>query len=135
MRGNCEESMRKEKHSAWFAGSAQTVFNKYVRMRDVDLPCVSCGRTDKTSWDSGHFIDRAACSALRYEPLNVHKECTDCNQHCVDHLIGYRAELIKRIGLGQVLWLEGKHEQKRYTVAELKEIKRVYSVKLKALIK
>lgn len=125
----------KAKPLAWFAGSAQSSFNKFIRMRDAELPCISCGHTDRTSWDAGHFRGRKACPELRFEPLNVHKECTHCNQYRGDHLIGYRAELINRIGLEQVLWLEGYHKPEKRTVEFYKEIKRVYTAKLKELLR
>jgi hypothetical protein len=35
----------------------------------------------------------------------------------------YRPELIRRIGLANVEWLEGPHEPAKYTIDELREIK------------
>jgi isocitrate dehydrogenase kinase/phosphatase len=43
----------------------------------------------------------------------------------------YRINLVKKIGVEQVEWLEGKHEAKHYSVDDLKEIKEIYKRKLK----
>jgi hypothetical protein len=134
----------KAKPLAWFAGSAQTVFNKFIRMRDAELPCISCGcgnikyvsgQPKVTSWDCGHYMSRGSTPALKMEPLNCAKQCVACNQYNHGNLVNYRVELINRIGLDQVLWLEGPHQPKKYTVDDYKEIKRVYSAKLKELLR
>lgn len=131
--------------------AAQTAFNAFIRARDNDLPCISCGRTDadvkqtdgwKTggAWDCGHFLTRGAFPELRFEELNAHKQCKSCNGGSDKYakktqLVrdGYRINLIKKIGLDKVEWLEGPHEPKKYTCAELKEIELRYKVLIKAL--
>ena len=46
----------------------------------------------------------------------------------------YRINLIKKIGLDKVEWLEGQHEPKKYTCEDLKEIELKYKQKLKELL-
>jgi hypothetical protein len=51
------------------------------------------------------------------------------------NLTPYRIELIKRIGLEMVEWLEGVHEPKRYTIDELKALKADYRAKVRQMKK
>ena len=100
----------------------QQAFNAWVRERDALLPCVSCGRHHEGQWHAGHYRTVSAHPAIRFEPLNVWKQCAPCNTHKSGDLLNYRAELIRRIGADKVLWLEGPHEPKKYTIDELKAL-------------
>ena len=100
----------------------QTAFNAWVRQRDIGLPCVSCGRHHNGQWQAGHFKSVGGHPALRYEPLNVWRQCAPCNTHKSGDLLNYRAELVRRIGEEKVLWLEGPHEPKKYTIDDLKAL-------------
>lgn len=110
-----------------WAREAQAAFNAYIRERDHDQPCISCGRHHHGQWHAGHYRSVGAAPELRFEPLNVHKQCAPCNNHKSGNAIEYRINLLSRIGAEAVAWLEGPHEPKRYTVDELKEIKRHYA--------
>jgi hypothetical protein len=110
-----------------WAREAQVAFNRWVRLRDINQPCISCGRHHRGQYHAGHYRSTAAAPELRFEPLNVHKQCAPCNNHKSGNIVEYRIRLIEKIGLAQVEWLEGKHEPKHYTVEELKDIKREYS--------
>ena len=75
----------------------QKVFNAYIRDRDKDKPCVSCGEyTDEK--DAGHFYATSGYSGLRFDEDNVHGECKRCNRFDESHLIGYTENLKERIG-------------------------------------
>ena len=100
----------------------QKAFNAWIRARDIGLPCVSCGRHHNGQWQAGHFKSVGGHPALRYEPLNVWRQCAPCNTHKSGDLLNYRVELVRRIGEDKVLWLEGPHEPKKYTIDELKEL-------------
>lgn len=108
---------------------AQQVFNGFIRLRDKDLPCVSCGRHHEGQYHAGHYRTVGANPELRFEPLNVWKQCAPCNNHKSGDIVNYRIELVKRIGADKVDWLEGPHEPKRYTIEELKTIKAEYRAK------
>jgi ribosomal protein L37AE/L43A len=122
---------------------AQKAFNAYIRKRDEHLPCISCGRAHVEiivggNWDCGHYLTVGAHPELRFEELNAAKQCKRCNagsarfSHKGRTVANeYRDSLIGRIGLENVLWLEGNHEPKKYTIDELKEICRDYKMKLK----
>lgn len=100
----------------------QQAFNAWVRERDALLPCVSCGRHHEGQWHAGHYRTVSAHPAIRFEPLNVWKQCAPCNTHKSGDLLNYRIELIRRIGEERVAWLEGPHEPKKYTIDELKAL-------------
>ncbi|NWD29927.1 recombination protein NinG [Pseudomonas reactans] len=132
-----EIKVRKEKLKtrADHAKDTQQAFNEWVRLRDVDLPCVSCGRHHDGQYHAGHYRTVAANPAIRFEPLNVHKQCAPCNNHKSGDIVNYRIELVKRIGTEAVEWLEGPHEPKRYTVEQLKAMTAEYRAKTRELKK
>lgn len=133
------------KPKSYWLEKAQKVFNKYIRMRDVNNPCISCGNpnppmTTGGQWDCGHYKSRGAQGALRFEELNAHKQCKKCNggagnfankNHTVTK--AYRENLIEKIGLEKVEWLEIEHKPKHYTIDDIQEIERVYKKKCKVV--
>lgn len=105
---------------------AQQAFNAYIRERDRHRPCISCGTYTAGQYHAGHYRTTKAAPELRFEELNCHKQCAQCNNFDSGNIVEYRISLIQRIGQEAVDWLEGPHEAKHYTTDELKEIKRKY---------
>lgn len=149
-----ETKRRKEdiKTLSEWTKEAQVIFNKYIRLRDVDLPCVSCGITNKELaekapkvggyWDAGHYYSRGAFPELRFEPLNCHKQCKSCNGGSKKYARktesvkeGYENELANRLSSRELKWLNGHHEPKRYRIDDVKEIIKLYSKLYKELLK
>lgn len=124
---------RLKTRSQWLK-EAQMQFNAWIRARDAHLPCVSCGRYHEGQFQAGHYLSVGARPELRFEPDNVWKQCAPCNNHLSGNAVLYRKELINRIGLERVEWLEGPHEPKKYTVDELKAIKAECKAKVKELM-
>lgn len=114
---------------------AQAAFNAWIRARDAAQPCISCGRHHKGSYDAGHYRSVGSNPALRFEPLNCHKQCVPCNQHKSGDIVNYRISLVVRIGQDKVEWLEGPHEPQRYTIEQLQAIKAKYRAMTKELKK
>lgn len=114
------------KPRADYLKEAQQAFNAYIRERDALLPCVSCGRHHEGQWHAGHYRTVGANPELRFEPMNVWKQCAPCNNHKSGDIVNYRIELVRRIGPEKVEWLEGPHEPKRYTIEQLQAIKAEY---------
>lgn len=105
---------------------AEKVFNAYIRKRDKDLPCISCG-LHKEYYDAGHYVPVSNSSFLRFHEWNVNKECKGCNGFDQFHLIGYKKNLIKKIGEDAVTWLEeNKHTKIKWSRSELEEIIQKY---------
>lgn len=112
---------------------AQAIFNKYIRLRDEHLPCVSCGRFHQGQWHAGHYLSVGAHPELRFNELNVWRQCQPCNAHLSGNQINYRKELVKRIGANEVEKLEGKHEPLKLTIPEIQSLIAEYKAKVKAL--
>lgn len=70
---------------------------------------------------------------LRFEPLNVWKQCAPCNNHKSGDIVNYRIKLVKRIGADKIAWLEGPHDPKRYTIEDLKVMKADYRAMIREL--
>ena len=116
--------------SQWIK-EAQTAFNAWVRVRDADQPCISCGRHHAGQYHAGHYLSTGAHPELRFTETNVHKQCQPCNTHLHGNLVLYRVALIKKVGIEEVEWLEGPHEPARWTAEDLREIKANFSKKAK----
>lgn len=114
---------------------AQVEFNKFIRERDADRPCISCNRYHQGQYHAGHYRTVGACPELRFSEFNVHKQCAPCNNHLSGNIVEYRINLVERIGQAAVEWLEGPHDPVKYTIDEIKEIKRLYRQKTRELIK
>jgi hypothetical protein len=112
---------------------AQTAFNAFIRERDKNDPCISCGRFHTGQYHAGHYRTVGSNPELRFEELNVHKQCAPCNNHKSGNIVEYRIRLKAKIGEDKVDWIEGFHEPKHYTIDEIQEIKSMYSKKLKQL--
>ena len=110
-----------QKNLAWKA------FSRFIRLRDKDLGCISCGTKNDVVYAAGHFRSRGAIGALMFHEDNVHKQCNKyCNKELSSNYVNYKPALIEKIGLERVEWLEGHHEPKQYTVQDLVEIKLRY---------
>jgi hypothetical protein len=136
-----ETKVRKEKLKRladWIA-DAQTIFNKYIRLRDVNLPCICCGRSIAIAgrlggdFDCGHYRSRGSASHLRFNEDNAHAQLKQCNRWGAGRAVDYRIGLIQRIGLQRVEALEANNIPHKWTVEEVKEIIATYKRKIKEL--
>lgn len=127
---------RKEKlksRSDWLK-DLQRVFNEFIRLRDVDLPCISCGRYHQGQYHAGHYRSVGACPELRFNEDNVHKQCSACNNHLSGNILEYRLGLIEKIGLERVEFLERQdHPPLKLSVEEIKDLIKAYKAKVKEL--
>ncbi|QPG62086.1 recombination protein NinG [Pseudomonas sp. BIGb0427] len=137
-----EIKVRKErlKTRGDYMREAQAEFNTYIRLRDQHLPCISCDSLPSdhdlitgSRWDAGHYRSVGACPELRFEPLNVHRQCVKCNRNLSGNAVEYRIRLVQRIGADRVAWLEGPHQACKHTIDDLKAIKAEYRAKIKQL--
>jgi len=105
---------------------AQAAFNAYIRERDKDRSCISCG-TYNGKMNAGHYMSVGSTPELRFNEDNVHKQCERCNTFYSGNLINYRIELINRIGQERVNLLERKDlEPLKMTIDEIKELTKRY---------
>lgn len=113
---------------------ARTVFQQYIRQRDKDEVCISCGTNNSVQWDSGHYYNANQFSGLIFDENNCHKQCVTCNRHRHGNLIEYRKGLVQRYGAKFMIMLDELSDEKRnykYTKDELEGIKKRYKSRLK----
>lgn len=82
---------------------AQIVFNRFIRNRDKNLGCISCG-SEVT--EAGHYYSAGHYSSLRFNEVNTNGQCVRCNRFLHGNLIHYRQGLVKRYGEQKVLLLD-----------------------------
>ncbi len=135
LKKDTKERKKKLKTKSDYANEAQKSCNAYIRERDKNLPCVSCGTTKPDiQYCASHFKSRGSHPELRFNPLNIHKACNQyCNLQLSGNISGYRPRLIEKIGIGKVRWLEGSHATQKLTVEDLIEIKLYFREQLKLL--
>lgn len=134
-RKETKAKLDKLKTNAQRANEAQTVVNKYVRLRDAKLGCVSCDRP--ASWDgqwhASHFRSVGAASGLRFHLWNIHKACSICNHHLSGNIAAYEPRLVDRIGRDRVEWLRNQNAVKHSDAAYLERMKKVFTKKAKRM--
>ena len=115
---------------------AKTSFQKWVRMRDKALPCISCGVKETELFDGGHYFKAEIFSGLIFDERNCHKQCRKCNRFLNGNELQYRSGLIERYGINFVEQLESESNSKRdykYTKEELIAKKLKYDILIKEL--
>lgn len=134
-RKETREKLAVLKTKSQLANEAQAVVNKYVRLRDAHLGCISCDKpsTWDGQWHASHFRSRGAASSLRFHLWNIHKSCSICNNHKSGNLIEYEPRLREKIGNEKVDWLRSQNHCVTFTTDYLKRIKQVFSKKAKRL--
>ena len=115
-----------------YVADMDKVFQYWVRLRDA-MPggytrCISCGQIKPFDQiQAGHYMSRKHMS-IRWNPMNCNGECTFDNGYNGDHLIGYRKNLIKKIGEAKVEWLEASSKQaKKWSSFEIMLLIKHYS--------
>jgi len=126
---------------------AQQAFNIFIRLRDHDQPCISCGETNPPDlhggqWDCGHFKTVGGHPELRFEESNAYRQCKSCNAGSSKYggkaatvAKQYEATLIERFGQGLVDWLNGPHEMTNYRRDDFIRIRDEYRAKARELKK
>jgi gamma-glutamylcyclotransferase (GGCT)/AIG2-like uncharacterized protein YtfP len=117
--------------------SATRHFNEYIRNRDQDKPCISCGKY--TTLQAGHFYSAGHYPALRYDEDNTWGQCLPCNYFRSGNLIEYEKNLRRRIGDDRVESLHlraGYYKRNGYkwdrfhleeVIREYREKKKIYT--------
>ena len=138
LRTEKREAKEKLKTYSQRVNEVKVIFQRYIRMRDAKLPCISCGATTSSLWDAGHYKKAELYSGIIFHELNVNKQCGKCNRYLGGNELKYREGLITKLGLAKVLELDLLAEEtrvKKYSELELLEIKTRYKNKLKADVK
>lgn len=115
---------------------AQKAVNEFIRLRDANLPCVSCDKPSDYGgqWHAGHYKTTSARPDLRFNEDNISRQCAQCNTFLSGNLAMYRVTLVARIGLDRVLALEVDTDKpKKYTAEDYAAITKIYQQKIKVL--
>ena len=106
---------------------AQDIFNKWIRNRDKEERCISCGGPVE---QAGHYFSSGHYSALTFNETNVNGQCIRCNCFIHGNLIQYRMGLIRKYGERKVHQLEQDSEVRVYkwSRTELEEIIQKYKI-------
>lgn len=99
---------------------AQKVFNAWIRERDKNMGCISCGAPVT---EAGHYFSQGHHSALRFNEMNTNGQCTRCNCFLHGNLLKYRNGMVKKYGEEKLLLLESQaRKPKKWSRFELEQI-------------
>ncbi|WLG43259.1 recombination protein NinG [Pseudomonas sp. FP1740] len=114
---------------------AQAVINRYVRLRDARLGCISCDKSASWpgQWHCSHFRSVGAAPHLRFNLWNMNRSCSVCNNHLSGNIGAYKPALVEKIGQAKVDWLESHHARAGHDIEYLKRLKRIFSKKCRIL--
>ena len=116
---------------------AQSALNSYIRERDHALPCMACGEfyggnaLTGGGYDAGHYRSRGSAPAMRFHLLNIWRVCTRCNRELSGNIVEMRKNMVLRLGEDRVQGIEHDNRSPRYSVDDLKRIKRIFSRRAK----
>lgn len=125
-----ERKAKLKTRSEWLR-EAQNAFNAYVRLRDQNKPCISCGSVMTANKlgglrDCGHMYSRGARPELRFRLDNTASQCVKCNRYlggCVgDFMLGMRA----RWGDDRIDRLTQDQDHPKHTVEYLERVKDIF---------
>jgi hypothetical protein len=133
---------RKGKSIGKLKKEVRAIFSQYIRLRDAlkatgdpnYCVCITCTKLIPVKEaQAGHFID-CRHSATLFDETNVHAQCARCNVYLDGNILEYRRQIIRLYGEGYDVQLEMKAvETKKFTKAELIELKELYTQKIKEL--
>ena len=120
-----------------YAHEAQFYVNKYVRLRDKNLGCISCNKPASWSgqWHASHYKSVGANSALRFNLYNINKSCSVCNNYLSGAIGEYRNGLIEKYGIEKLEWLDNYEKSRKYKKEYLVKLKKVFMKMCKRLEK
>ncbi|UEA17477.1 recombination protein NinG [Pasteurella canis] len=119
---------------------AQEAVNKYIRTRDINKCCISCGKpliAEKLGggFDAGHYRNRSTSPHLRFYTLNIHGQCKKCNLYHGGNYHQFRIGLIERLGIEKVEQIEADQRPRHYSKDDLRRIKKIFNKKARMLEK
>jgi len=116
--------MAKVKSLKTLKALAIKTFNRWIRFRDAQKGCISCGGGVH---NAGHFYHGHIYSSLQFNEVNVQGQCVHCNLSKAGNEKGFRQGLIRRYGQDKVDLLDSAARQrKQWTAFELEQIIKQY---------
>jgi len=114
----------------------QTEFNRMIRLLDAKRGCISCDKPPswKGQWHASHYRSIGAQGSLRFDPLNVHKACSLCNNHLSGNIRGYREGLLHFYGQPILDYLEVNREPIKWDAPELVKMRQDFTAEIRLLL-
>jgi hypothetical protein len=109
--------------------AVKVIFQKWIRERDKNEPCISCGAVTAIGFDGGHFYKAENYSGLIFDERNCFRQCQKCNRFLQGNNLEYANRLRLKFGIE---WMEQLRldaystKIKKYTDEELEIIKQKY---------
>lgn len=116
----------------WLA-LTEKVVNHYILVRDARLTCISCGTGKTVQWEAGHYHSVGSHPELRFDPININKQCHRCNFDMGGNLAMYVIGLEAKWGKAERDRLDGPTSPAKFTREQLAEMRATYRAKTKEL--
>jgi hypothetical protein len=118
--------------------STRNVCHEYIRLRDKGKPCISCGTQWHQEFQAGHFYKAETFSTIKFNELNIHGQCVQCNIRKDGNNSEYTVRLPDRIGTKDFEHLNylasiDKKTNFKWEREKLIEIRKYYREKIKTL--
>lgn len=134
------QTKSKDKGLSVLIHEADDVFSKYIRRRDANkqhpfyLNCFTCGKAERIEWaHCMHFRNRDLM-AVRYDEMNAHGGCENCNCFDPSHNIKYHDAMVNKYGEDKVdKLIDRSRSLQKYMRHELIWLIECYKSKLKQL--
>jgi hypothetical protein len=121
-----EKKQKLKTWQQWF-NEAKEVAQKYARIRDYRLGCVSCSKPPNWhgQWHGSHFRPAGNFKAVALNLWNIHKACSECNNWKSGNLVEMTDTLVVKIGQEKVDWLKSQTQPYRHSIEYLARYKKV----------
>lgn len=109
--------------------AARKVFQKWIRNRDKDKPCISCGNNNADQYHAGHYKKAEIYTGVIFNEFGCSKQCLKCNTYLGGNEAQYRVALCLIHGEAKVVEFEklaNETRQYRWSSEELKKIMDIY---------
>lgn len=96
-----EKAYKENKEKKGIAGAllvTKTLVHAYVRKRDQNKPCISCGCQWNDKFQAGHYYPGGSFETLKFNLDNINGQCEQCNLFKEGNFENYTLNLPKRIG-------------------------------------
>jgi hypothetical protein len=106
-----ERKQKLETRNELYQKLQKLVNQTITKVRDVGELCCTCNTTNiGAKFDAGHFLSVGSNPDLRFEPTNIHKQCSvKCNQHGSGMRNEYEKFIVSKYGQNHLDWLIGPH--------------------------
>lgn len=127
----------KNNDKSYLTARAQSLINKYARLRDErQRGHICCTCNGKGKMDGGHFLPVLTHKSIRFNVNQIHQQCVKCNQHNSGMRHEYKIFMINKYGLEYVEQLEAsKGALKSYSIEYLQRLIKITNKKINILTK